>query len=132
MYSDLISFEPFFMVPPAMRDESEPIKNGPNIQREITTVRKMIHIFCEKKHKSIDYHLCSECQTLLNYSQNRLEHCQFQEDKPTCRKCTVHCYNPTMREQIKQVMRFSGPRIVLSAPIIWLKHKFHEIDGSSE
>lgn len=115
-----------------MRDESKPTKLGPKIEGEKATVQKMIHIYCEKKHKTADGHLCSECQTLLSYSNNRLEHCQFQEDKPTCRKCTVHCYNPRMREQIRQVMRFSGPRIVLRAPIIWLKHKLHDIEHSPE
>lgn len=129
---NILTLNMCFLVLLAMRDDSEPIKIGPKIEREKVTVQKMIHIYCEKKHKTTDGHLCSECQMLLNYSKNRLEHCQFQEDKPTCRKCAVHCYSPKMREQIKQVMRFSGPRIVLKAPIIWLRHRFHDMDTSSE
>jgi hypothetical protein len=122
----------FLLVLLTMRDESNPIKLGPRIESEKATVQKMIHIYCEKKHKTAVGHLCVECQTLLNYSNNRLEHCQFQENKPTCRKCTVHCYGPIMREQIKQVMRFSGPRIVLRAPIIWLRHRLHDIESPPE
>ena len=131
MKSEYIYSEPFLVLL-TMRDESDPNKNGPNIEREKETVQKMIHLYCEKKHKTTGGQLCPECQTLLNYSNKRLEHCQFQEDKPTCRKCTVHCYSPKMRVQIKQVMRFSGPRIVLGAPIIWLRHRFHDMDTPSE
>ena len=132
MTSKDIHYEPAFLGVLMMRDESNPIKSGPIIEREKATVQKMIHIFCEKKHKTADGVLCSECQTLLNYSNNRLEHCQFQENKPTCRKCTVHCYSPKMRERIKQVMRFSGPRIALSAPVVWLRHRFHDRESPPE
>ncbi len=27
-----------------------------------------------------------------------------------CSNCRVHCYSPDMRQQIKKVMRFSGPQ----------------------
>jgi hypothetical protein len=98
---------------------------GPKIRKEKETVEKMIHLYCEKKHTS-NGSLCSDCQDLLVYSHQRLENCQYQEEKPTCRKCPVHCYKPTMREEIRRVMRFSGPRLVLRAPIDWIRHQIHE------
>ena len=36
--------------------------------------------------------------------------------------CRVHCYNREMREQIRRVMRFSGPRMLLHHPVMALRH----------
>ncbi|MHA2021025.1 MAG: nitrous oxide-stimulated promoter family protein [Candidatus Thorarchaeota archaeon] len=99
---------------------------GPRIGREKRTVEKMIRFHCERKHKTISGSLCEDCADILTYSMQRLNHCQFGEEKPTCRKCTVHCYSPTMREKIRQVMRFSGPRLAIRMPLDWIRHAFDE------
>ena len=46
----------------------------------------------------------------------RLAKCPYQEDKTTCAKCPVHCYKPSRREQIRAVMRYAGPRMLLRHP----------------
>jgi predicted amidophosphoribosyltransferase len=107
-----------------MNDESNSSNIGTKILREKETVEKLICLYCEKKHRFPRATLCPECQSLLEYSHLRLEHCQYQEDKPTCRKCPTHCYNHTKREEIRRVMRFSGPRLALRAPIDWIRHQF--------
>ena len=66
--------------------------------------------------------LCPQCQALLDYAHKRLDHCKFGEDKPSCTRCPVHCYKPDMREQIRQVMRYSGPRMLLHDPIMAIRH----------
>ncbi|MFW9981744.1 MAG: nitrous oxide-stimulated promoter family protein [Candidatus Thorarchaeota archaeon] len=105
-------------------DESKSV--GPIISKEKSTVEKMIHIYCEKKHNSSESQLCNACNILLQYSHQRLDNCQFGENKPTCRKCPVHCYRPTMRDEIRGVMRFSGPRLIFRAPVEWIQHKIHD------
>ena len=115
-----------------MHDESNSSNIGPKIRKEKDTVEKMIRLYCEKKHRSSSETLCSECQNLLEYSFQRWEQCQYQEDKPTCRKCPVHCYRPTMRKEIRRVMRFSGPRLALRAPLDWIRHQINDReDGES-
>ena len=66
--------------------------------------------------------LCPQCQALLDYAHQRQEHCKFGEDKPSCTRCPVHCYKPAMREHIRQVMRYSGPRMLLHDPIMAIRH----------
>ncbi|MFX1482131.1 MAG: nitrous oxide-stimulated promoter family protein [Promethearchaeota archaeon] len=109
-----------------MTDEPRKKNAGPKIQKEKATVERMIHLYCEKKHDSSSNQLCADCQRLLQYSHQRLDYCQYGEEKPTCRKCPVHCYRPTMRDEIRSVMRFSGPRLIFRAPIEWIKHKIHD------
>lgn len=96
------------------------------IEREKETIRKMVEIYCWKKHKRKRGELCPECEKLLLYAFKRLELCPFGEDKPTCKKCPVHCYLPEYREKIKQVMRFSGPRLLIYSPLDWIVHEFKE------
>ena len=80
----------------------------------------MMRIYCRDHHGKRD--LCSECQELFNYSTARLERCRFQPNKPTCAKCPVHCYKPQAREQVRQVMIYSGPRMIWKHPILAVRH----------
>jgi len=85
------------------------------IEREKKTVRHMIELWCRHNHGG-DV-LCDDCRVLCEYSEERLMHCKFGEGKTKCHKCTVHCYKPEMREKIRAVMRYSGPRIIFHHPI---------------
>lgn len=100
----------------------------PRMARESKTIEAMINIYCRDHHGSQD-ELCSECRELLGYARWRLEKCPFQENKTTCAKCPVHCYKPVMREQVRVVMRYAGPRMLRRHPILTL---FHFIDGLRE
>ena len=68
--------------------------------------------------------VCGDCRELLEYSLARLEHCKFGNAKTKCHKCPVHCYRPDMREKIRTVMRFSGPRMLLYHPLEALRYLF--------
>ncbi len=101
------------------------LKNqGPRIRREKRTIDKMVHVYCKGKHKTKGNQLCAECSEFLAYAFLRLDKCPFQEEKSTCGKCLVHCYQPQMREKAKKVMRYSGPRLLLRAPSLALHHAF--------
>jgi hypothetical protein len=84
------------------------------------TVAVMIDLYCRSQHG--DDRLCAECSELLAYSNERLDKCPFQERKTTCAKCPVHCFSPEMRDKIRIVMRYSGPRMLRSHPILALRH----------
>lgn len=44
------------------------------------------------------------------------------ETKTFCSNCRVHCYKPAMREKIRQVMRFSGPRMLFYHTMLAIRH----------
>lgn len=95
------------------------------LEREKITVQFMISIYC-KGHHHLMNGLCSECQLVSDYSNDRLTHCKFGDSKPTCAKCTVHCYKPEMRAIIKEIMRYAGPKMLWNHPNIAVRHM---IDG---
>ena len=47
---------------------------------------------------------------------------RFMESKSFCSNCMVHCYSPDMRVKIKEVMRYSGPRIMFYHPVMCIQH----------
>lgn len=90
-------------------------------QDELQAVTRMIEIYCRGKHGHTGS-LCKDCQELMNYAHSRIQNCPFMETKTFCSNCKVHCYSPDMRIKIKEVMKFSGPRIMLYYPIMCIKH----------
>ena len=90
-------------------------------EKEKKTLRVMIGVYCRGKHKHKG-ELCPECQKLLDYALLRTEKCPFMETKTFCSNCSVHCYRPDMREKIRAVMRWAGPRMLLHHPVAAARH----------
>lgn len=82
----------------------------------------MIGLYCRKKEGNRQ--LCESCSTLWEYACLRLHHCPFGEKKTSCKKCRIHCYKPEKREQMRNIMRFSGPRMIFYRPGMALRHLF--------
>jgi hypothetical protein len=91
------------------------------MNREVQTVRIMLGIYCRDQHGASKA-LCTDCSQLLSYAEERIAECPYGVDKPVCKQCTVHCYTPVMREAIRQVMRYAGPRLMARHPILGLRH----------
>ncbi|MCQ2109112.1 MAG: nitrous oxide-stimulated promoter family protein [Fibrobacter sp.] len=81
----------------------------------------MIALYCRKIHGTKGS-LCNDCQVLCDYARERSAKCRFMETKTFCAHCKVHCYKPEMREKIRTVMRFSGPRMIIYHPLTALWH----------
>lgn len=96
--------------------------------RERRTIEVMIRLYCRDHHAGAA-DLCEGCEALRSYADVRLTKCVFKLEKPTCAACPVHCYRPEMREQVKVVMRYAGPRMILRHPVLAV---FHIIDGRRE
>ena len=94
-------------------------------QREWKTIEAMIALYCRDQHAA-NGQLCAECAELTSYARQRLEKCPFGDDKPTCVKCPIHCYKPVCREQVREVMRYAGPRLLLRRPILTIRHLLDE------
>ena len=99
----------------------QPILEPGRIARERRTVSAMISLFCRRKHQQ-SMGLCFECEALLTYAMARLDRCQYGAGKPVCIDCHTHCYRPDMRERIREIMRFAGPRMLLAHPLLAVAH----------
>ena len=91
-------------------------------KRETEAVNRMIALYCRGNHGSKKRQLCPECKALSDYASARVAHCPHMETKTFCSNCKTHCYKPAMREQIRTVMRWSGPRMLLHHPVMAIRH----------
>jgi len=96
------------------------------LEQEHKTINTMIRMYCKHFHDCED-DLCQECSDLFQYAEERLKNCRFGEEKPTCDTCAVHCYKPEMREKIRTVMRYAGPRMIYTHPIMGFRHLFKKL-----
>ena len=92
--------------------------------RALRTIEAMVRLYCRGHDHAAP--LCPECAGLLNYAARRLERCVFGDAKPTSATCVEQCYRADMREQIREVMRWAGPRMLLRHPILTLSHMLAE------
>jgi predicted amidophosphoribosyltransferase len=107
--------------------------------RDLKTLALFIHLYCHYKHadserKGVDLRthdvaaiagktivLCPECTKLLAHAFVKRTHCPM-DPKPMCKHCPNHCYHPTYRQQIREVMKFSGRKMVLGGRLDYLFH----------
>ena len=94
------------------------------IEREKEVVSRMIELYCKKRLGMIG--ISDRYKELEVYAYKRLEMCKFGEDKPNCKRCTIHCYKPEMREEIRAIMRWAGPRMLIYDPIAAIRHLFNK------
>jgi hypothetical protein len=89
--------------------------------REQRTVDAMMGMYCAHHHGG-SAHLCPDCFELSEYARRRLARCVFGDAKPTCANCAVHCYNAEMREKMRVMMRWAGPRMLMRHPVLAIRH----------
>ncbi len=90
--------------------------------REFKTIVAMLRMYCRAHHGPKAAALCQDCVAVHDYARRRLERCVFGEAKPTCVDCAVHCYKAAMRERVRQVMRWAGPRMLWRHPVLAVRH----------
>lgn len=98
-------------------------------EREKRFIPGMIAMYCRGNHKDERKKLglkhsevCPECKKLTEYALFRLEKCPFKVNKKFCNFCKIHCYKPDMKEEIRLVMKYSGPRMIFTHPIFAFGH----------
>lgn len=110
------------------------------LNRDLKTLALFIRIYCENKHPDqpksparlhthdlqaitgrASIELCPACSKLLMHAFVKRSHCPM-NPKPACKHCPSHCYHPTYRAQIREVMKYSGRRLLLSGRLDYLFH----------
>ncbi len=101
------------------------------LAKDLRTLELFIRTYCRHRHgniertvprlKGFDFEalglrltpLCEDCLKLLCHAFVKRAHCPL-TGRPSCKRCATHCFAPAYRERIREVMRYSGRRLVLS------------------
>lgn len=93
---------------------------GKRILREKKTIQRMIALYQRDNPEATAD--AEHYQALNTYADKRLDKCVFGEQKPACKQCPIHCYQPAKREEMKRIMRWAGPRMIWRHPLLTLLH----------
>lgn len=111
------------------REIQDVVLTSPRLRREQRTIKAMLDIWCSAHSlhvRSRSGELCVGCDGLFDYASYRLLKCPYGEEKPTCKKCPIHCYTRDKREQMHEIMRFAGSRMLLRHPVLAIRHLLDE------
>ena len=93
------------------------------IEQDKQTIRLMVGLYC--RHRLPVREIPEEDEQLIDYAEQRLTHCRYGEMKPACKHCATHCYKPDMQEKVREVMRWTGPRMIFFSPKVAFRHIWH-------
>ncbi|MGI6590094.1 MAG: nitrous oxide-stimulated promoter family protein [Eggerthellaceae bacterium] len=88
--------------------------------KEARVLTTMVELYCRFHHRGSTP--CSDCADLIDYSLARIRACPREYEKTFCSSCPHPCYQPAMRERIRKVMRWSGPRMIFFHPVLAMRH----------
>jgi uncharacterized paraquat-inducible protein A len=107
-------------------------------RKDLKVLIKFITVYCASRHNDrqdfalpgeLDgmfrhgIKLCPECGALLAHSMEKRRLCPL-DPKPTCKNCHIHCYRREYREKIREIMAFSGRKMILRGRLDYLWHYF--------
>jgi hypothetical protein len=109
------------------------------LRRDLKILAQFVRIYCDHRHPQSEKEplhlrthdvaaiagrevvLCANCRKLLAHAFVKRTGCPL-DPKPACRRCPAHCYLPKYRAAIREVMRYSGTKLVLSGRLDYLYH----------
>jgi hypothetical protein len=104
--------------------------------RDLKVLVRFIGIYCNARHDAdirevIELpsclgkpdQLCPECAALVAYGIQKRLLCPL-DPKPSCRRCPIHCYSRNYRARIREIMAFSGRRMILRGRLDYIRHYF--------
>jgi len=107
---------------------------------DIKTLMEFVGIFCRENHngerspfsfrlyniqeiEKKELSLCSDCSRLLTYGLTMRLRCPH-DPKPMCKKCDSQCYRGDYKENIREIMKFSGMYLIKHGRVDLLYHYF--------
>jgi Nitrous oxide-stimulated promoter len=105
-------------------------------KKDIKLIGKFVEVYCNGKHGGAERspftlpaeigerRLCPECSTFMQYAVTRRLKCPLEAQKPTCKHCRVHCYNKANLAKVKEIMEYSGKRLMLRGRLDYIWHYF--------
>ncbi|MBN2536073.1 MAG: nitrous oxide-stimulated promoter family protein [Spirochaetales bacterium] len=97
-----------------------------SLKNEKKTVKAMINIYCSAHHNQKNG-LCSVCQGIFEYAESKIDCCKFKSRDLVCSECKVHCFRPEIREKIREIMKYSGPKMIWRHPVLALRYLKNKI-----
>ncbi len=105
-------------------------------KKDIRLIGKFVEVYCAGRHGSLGRmelelpaglgrrRLCPECAAFMEYAIDRRIKCPLEAEKPTCKRCRIHCYAWAQREKAREIMGYAGRRLMLRGRLDYVWHYF--------
>lgn len=106
------------------------------MKKDIQLIGKFVEVYCSGKHPEMEKssfmlpentgrrRICAECARFMSYAVERRLKCPLEAEKPSCKKCRIHCYAGEQRAKVKEIMAYSGRRLMMRGRVDYLWHYF--------
>jgi hypothetical protein len=103
---------------------------------DIRLIGKFVEVYCAGKHAAVgrpslalpaglgERRFCSECAAFVSYAIERRLKCPLEAEKPSCKHCRIHCYAPRQLEKVREIMSYSGRRLMMRGRLDYVWHYF--------
>jgi hypothetical protein len=104
------------------------------VEKELKILAVFVEVYCRARHRGyptteVDLsalqirgpQLCAGCAELLQYANAKRLGCPL-DPKPSCKRCHIHCYGKDFRKRIREIMYFSGRRLILRGRLDYIGH----------
>ena len=104
--------------------------------KDIRLIGKFVEVFCSGKHADTEKQpfllpqvlgerlLCPECAAFMAYAIAKRMKCPLEVEKPSCKHCRIHCYAKAEREKVREIMAYSGRKLMLRGRFDYVWHYF--------
>ncbi len=105
-------------------------------KKDLKVLLTFVRVFCRARHSALPrtevaaegvvsgvLHLCADCAGLVAYALEKRRKCPL-DPKPSCKHCHIHCYSKEYRSRIREIMSFSGRRMIMRGRLDYLWHYF--------
>lgn len=105
-------------------------------KKDIRLIGKFVEVYCAGKHGSEarspftlsenlgERKICSECAVFMEYAVTKRLKCPLEAEKPSCKHCRIHCYGREQREKVREIMSYSGRKLMLRGRLDYVWHYF--------
>jgi hypothetical protein len=105
-------------------------------KKDIRLIGKFVEVYCNCKHCDAEMSsfvlpagldsrmVCQECASFLEYAITKRLNCPLEAEKPSCKHCRIHCYTPQQREKVREIMSYSGRKLMLQGRLDYVWHYF--------
>lgn len=105
-------------------------------KKDIRLIGKFVEVYCAGRHGGRprqsfllpddlgERRLCPECSVFMTYAIAKRIKCPLEAEKPSCKHCRIHCYGKAEREKVREIMAYSGRRLMLRGRLDYVWHYF--------
>jgi hypothetical protein len=104
--------------------------------KDLKLIGKFVEVYCQGYHGASERNLfslpaglgerrfCPECSQFMKYAVTRRIKCPLEAEKPSCKHCRTHCYNKGNLAKVKEIMAYSGMKLMLRGRLDYVWHYF--------